>query len=66
MDDRVKKLEATVIELNSKIDTQFQSTKDTVTKLSAQFGSFKDELLQLLRLNRPTLPIVGASQVCLL
>lgn len=68
MEDRVRKLEAAMMELNSKVDKQAQATQDSVASLSTQvnnlsteFGSFKEELLQLLILNRPSAPIIGNS-----
>ncbi|XP_019163484.1 PREDICTED: uncharacterized protein LOC109159828 [Ipomoea nil] len=65
MEDRMRKLEATVIELNSKIDNGIQATQDSVTELSSQmntqFASFRDEMINLLRLNRPAPPVMGHS-----
>lgn len=62
MEDHVKRLEAAMVEIiNNKMNTRFQAAQDSVTELSAQFGSLGKELLQLLRLNRSAPLIVGNS-----
>ncbi|XP_031096841.1 expansin-like B1 [Ipomoea triloba] len=61
MEDRIQRLEAIVIEINSKIDNRFQTTQDSVNKLSAQFGSLRGELMQLLSLNQPAPLVMGQS-----
>lgn len=45
MEDYIKRLEATVVEINIKIDNHFQATQDFVTELSTQFRALKEELL---------------------
>lgn len=47
MDERVKKLEAQVIELSSKVDTRSQAIHDLMEKFAAQMAGWKDEMMEI-------------------
>nr|GMD71993.1 histone acetyltransferase HAC1-like isoform X1 [Ipomoea batatas] len=55
MEARMDKLEAQVVELSHKMDTQFQSTQEFLerfkVRMQAEFSSLKHELMEALGLN---------------
>lgn len=54
-------LEAQIIELSSKVETGSQTTHDLLKKFATQMASWKEEMLETIRLNRPPPPVIDPA-----
>nr|GLL29837.1 uncharacterized protein LOC109186281 [Ipomoea trifida] len=58
IDERLARLEAQVLELGNKQATSQQSMEDSVHELKGSMEAWKNEIIELLRLNRPPPPVI--------
>lgn len=68
MDERMKKLEAQMIELHNKVDTRSQTTHDLMeqfavqlAQITSQMSSWREDMMETIRLNRPPPPVIDPT-----